>query len=68
MYEISINREGVKLCAFCKYWYDPTNQNIAPKRPVHGIWEYDAKAKCTCLLKSTQTNGKDFCNKYECKL
>lgn len=28
-----------RKCAFCKYWYDPTNSNISPKSPNMGVWQ-----------------------------
>ena len=29
-----INIKNTKICAFCKYWYDPTNSAIKPKNTV----------------------------------
>ena len=28
-----LNGDKNKRCAFCKYWYDPTNQYIRPQNP-----------------------------------
>ena len=31
-------------CAFCKYWYDQTNQYIKPQDAKHGIWKFETTA------------------------
>ena len=38
-------REDRVLCAFCKNWYDPTNQYIKPKYPQLNQWYFDSQAK-----------------------
>lgn len=62
----------IKICAFCKYWYDPTNSAISPSDPRMGIWEYDHDAKFPCLQNGNARNLKpshtQACNKYECKI
>lgn len=37
------NIKTIKKCAFCKYWYDPTNSAISPRSPKINLWEYDDK-------------------------
>ena len=49
---MTVNTKTVKKCAFCKYWYDPTNSAISPRSPKINLWEYDDKAKCKCLQKN----------------
>lgn len=49
---MTVNTKTVKKCAFCKYWYDPTNSAISPRSPKINLWEYDDKAKCKCLQKT----------------
>lgn len=62
-------RSGKKaVCAFCKYWYDPTNEHIAPKFPKSNIWEYDPSAICKCLKSNTNKRAILSCPKYECKV
>lgn len=39
------NIKTAKKCAFCKYWYDPTNSAISPRSPKINLWEYDDKCK-----------------------
>ena len=62
------NIKNIKKCAFCKYWYDPTNSAINPRSPQINIWEYDDKAKCKCLQRNYDMNASAFCGKYELKL
>lgn len=63
------NIRSAKKCAFCKFWYDPANSNIAPKTPTMGIWQVnDTNKKSTCLKKNLQVPAYSFCPKYECKL
>ncbi len=59
----------IRVCAFCKFWYDPTNSAIRPKNPRMGHWEYDYEAKNVCT-KTNQTHlgGKMACSDYECKI
>ena len=57
-----------KYCAFCKYWYDPTNMYISPKSPRQQIWEYDYLAKCKCMKKSRETKGGETCSNFQCKI
>ncbi len=68
MEDVKINIKTAKKCAFCKYWYDPTNEAVSPKYPHMNIWEYDDKSKKKCLKKSIDIRANSFCSKYECKL
>lgn len=62
----------IKICAFCKYWHDPTNAAISPVNPRSGLWEYDREAKCPCLKQANSRNLRpsyfQSCDKYECKV
>ena len=62
------NIKNTKKCAFCKYWYDPSNSYINPKSPKNNIWQYDEHAKCKCLAKNYEMRASAMCNKYMCKL
>ena len=57
-----------KACAFCKYWYDPTNSAIAPKVPNAGLWLYDASAEHMCLKRNTKKRGFASCSDFVSKL
>ena len=66
--KIRCNIKVTKKCAFCKYWYDPTNAHIKPIAPGIGLWEYDTNAKCKCLkMTNTQRLAGLSCKQYECK-
>ena len=62
------NIKNVKKCAFCKYWYDPTNSAISPRTPNQNMWKYDEKCKKMCLLKNYDMTASSTCDKYKCKL
>lgn len=64
-----INIKSIKRCAFCKYWYDPTNEYITPKTPKVNLWEFDNSAKCMCMQRNVKiAAGNAACQKYECKI
>ena len=68
MISTNIKNSSSKKCAFCKHWYDVTNSAIKPKAPQAGFWEYDEKAKNTCLLTGLTKGSNCSCGEYECKL
>lgn len=55
-----------RYCAFCKYWYDPTNSAIRPISPV--AWEFDAHVKKKCLKCNSERQGMGTCSYFENKL
>lgn len=65
---IPANIKYTKRCAFCKYWYDPTNLAIEPKRPTMNQWLYDENAQNPCMQKNVTVKARSFCSKFECKL
>ncbi len=65
---IAVNIKTAKKCAFCKYWYDPTNSGIYPKASKINLWEYDEKIKCKCLQKNMDMKASAFCGKYQSKI
>lgn len=63
------NSPSMKHCAFCKYFYDPANTVIAPKRGQKDVWEYLVKEKRPCLQKNNrETESQMTCPRFECKL
>lgn len=62
------NIKNSKLCAFCKYWYDPTNQHIKVKSPLGGFWEFDQNASSMCLLWGLKKRANASCPKYQPKI
>lgn len=65
-----VNIKCCKKCAFCKYWYDPTNSAIAPKSPVIGLWKInDENQKNLCIKRNSQMPANSGCIQfYECKI
>ena len=63
-----VNIKTVKKCAFCKYWYDPTNSAINPKSPAIGQWEIIPNIKNKCLKTNLNMASTAFCSRYECKM
>jgi len=64
----NVKSKGFRKCAFCKYWYDPTNQAIAPKAPNIGLWEYNPRLKAKCLSRNSETDSFYGCSRFVCKL
>ena len=58
---------SARHCAFCKYWYDPTNSAIRPLKN-RGAWEYDTTIKCKCRLMNVDKAAQTSCRKFESKL
>lgn len=65
---IKLNGNKIKRCAFCKYWYDPTNEFIKPQYPKTGIWKFETTAHCVCLKRNHKTASGLSCDKFECKV
>lgn len=62
------NVKNARNCAFCKHWYDPTNNCIKPKNSVSGFWEFDNSATNKCLKTNTNRASWTSCGSYECKV
>lgn len=56
------------FCAFCKYWYDPTNSAIEPMPGNTTVWKFDKSANNKCSKLSLMRKGHMGCGKYECKV
>lgn len=62
-------KSNMKFCAFCKFWYDPTNSAIFPKAPQIGLWEFDNKVENICQKTGTKKKANmPGCSNYTCKL
>ena len=60
---------SIKVCAFCKYWYDPANSALAPKRGMKDVWEYTRGIKNACSQKCNMPIMSQFsCSKFEPKI
>lgn len=63
MPSITVNIKHINKCAFCKYWYDPTNSAIVPKSPAIGLWQIkDVNQKSKCLKKNIPMPANAFCS------
>ena len=64
------NIKASKMCAFCKHWYDPMNESIAPKAPTIGVWSYDTRAFKQCLKRGVRmkAGAGTACKDYEGKV
>lgn len=62
-----VNINTVKVCAFCKYWYDPTNNAINPK--IGQLWEFDTEMDAKCM-KNNLLKRRSFqtCSMFEKKI
>ena len=62
------NPSSMRKCAFCKYWYDPTNAAINPLKGI-GRWEFDPTVRNRCRKKNgLPTLGKTTCQYFESKI
>jgi len=59
----------MKVCAFCKYWYDPSNSVIAPKHGVRNHWEYETGEVRICsVVGNHNRKSENRCSKFESKI
>jgi len=65
---VNIKSNRIAKCAFCKYWYDPTNKALKMVNPSAGFWEYDPRMKSRCSERNVETVGGLHCSRFECKL
>lgn len=60
---------AIRKCAFCKYYYDPTYEVIAPKKGLKDMWEYDRGVKKPCLMRSNRdVESHMSCSKFETRI
>lgn len=64
----TVNITVTKSCAFCKYWYDPSNEMIEPKDPKHNLWAHQDNCKRKCLKRNLEVSTLGYCENYCCKL
>ncbi len=67
MFLVDSSNASVKRCAFCKYWYDPTNSAIEPLSGKNK-WSLINGKKSKCFERNLQTFSQNTCNKFMCKL
>lgn len=60
-------RSSIKLCAFCKFWNDPTNSVIRAK--PGGLWEYEPRVIHECIRKNNfKMPSQGCCSYFDCKI
>lgn len=61
-------KAGIKKCAFCKNWYDPTNSAIEPMQGIK-MWKYEQGVKKKCRARNDMLTVSSYtCPKFQCKL
>ncbi len=65
---VNVKTNKIAKCAFCKHWYDPTNEGIRPKQPAAGFWEFDPNRRSLCDIRNSEMAGAQFCGKFESKV
>lgn len=69
MSKCQVNITQIHYCAFCKYWYDPTNSTIEPKNGAGHLWLFDTDRKEQCMKRfATKKRSWDTCKMFECKI
>ncbi len=56
-----------RVCAFCKYWYDPGNAAIRPKDLRTNQWEYNFSATSICEISKFKRVSWGRCEKFSPK-
>ena len=60
---------GIKKCAFCKYYYDPSYTVISPKKGQKNVWEYENNIKRPCRLRNNmEMQSHMCCSKFESRI
>ena len=65
---MTTNINMVKNCAFCKYWYDPTNSAIKPVAAHQNMWAYEDRALRKCIKTNTDKPAYASCARFESKM
>lgn len=68
MTAFKLNGNKNQRCAFCKYWYDPTNQYIKQQDAKNNLWKFETTAKCICLKNNLKMGAGMRCDKFENKI
>ena len=66
MSKAATNINGTRICAFCKYWWDPACKYIMPY--INAQWYYDNTAKCRCIKRNVDMPAHGSCGYYRCKI
>jgi hypothetical protein len=61
----TISLQSARICAFCKYWWDPACTCIRPQNMQ--FWQYEASAKCRCLKRGADMAASASCGMFRYK-
>ena len=68
MITVKLDGNNVKRCAFCKFWYDPTNKYIQPHIPAQRLWKFEPYVRCKCLKTNLDVASQMSCARFENKI
>ena len=66
MSKAATNINAAKICAFCKYWWDPACKYIMPH--LNTQWYYDNTARCRCIKRNVDMPAHSSFGYYRCKI
>ena len=62
----SVDITTTRVCAFCKYWWDPACQYIVPH--LGKTWFYNNGVKCKCIKKGVESASYHSCAMFKIKI
>lgn len=51
------------VCAFCRHWYNPSNDGIEPGSAPRK-WRFDTSKESKCLKRNIQTRANRTCSNF----
>lgn len=66
MAKTAVNIQSARVCAFCKYWWDPCCKYIMPHTQTQ--WYYDSSVKCRCIKKGVDMPAFSQCSMFRMKI
>ena len=55
-----------RVCAFCRYWYNPGNEGIEPGSAPRK-WRFDRSVESKCLKRNIRTGASRTCSNFVSK-
>jgi hypothetical protein len=66
MKTIVVGKQGRKICAFCKNWYDPCGEGI---KPTKSGWEYTSRINKMCTIRHLNISSDSVaCKNFESRV
>ena len=63
MSEVLYGQPSFRVCAFCRYWYNLSNEGIEPGNAPRR-WKYDRSMESKCLKRNIQTGANRTCSNF----